>query len=98
MNKSIVGRENQRISKGLLYKNKSMKKETDQSESTKSPIQEEKEIQKECTEHDEQIPLKHPHGETGELDKQIPREHPHGFDTTVALENTHPVKRKRRRI
>ncbi|MEO8086791.1 MAG: hypothetical protein ABI763_08230 [Bacteroidota bacterium] len=59
-----------------------------------SPTQGEKDVQKESTEREEQIPLKHPQGESGENNEQTSREHPHGIDTSVDVEskNTDTIK------
>ena len=63
-----------------------------------SPTEGEKDIQKKSSEFNEQVPRKHPHGETGENDKQPFQEHLHGFITPVDTEKKNQVKRRRKRI
>ncbi|MBA3681245.1 MAG: hypothetical protein H0W73_08790 [Bacteroidetes bacterium] len=57
-------------------------------ESTKSPTEGEKEVQKESTEYNEQVPLNHPHGEKEKDLKENGKEeellHPHTTITTIA--------------
>lgn len=64
-----------------------MKKEKSKSNVTPSPTQGEKDVQKQSTEYNEQVPRKHLHGETEENDDRAARKHPHGFKTPVALWN-----------
>jgi hypothetical protein len=52
-----------------------------------SPLQGEKDVQKNSTAFNEQTPFKHPHGDTDEKDRQTQREHPHEFTTPVAKKN-----------
>jgi hypothetical protein len=64
-----------------------MKKTTDEKEVSPSPTQGEKDVQKQSTEYNEQVPLAHPHGEDGEQKELIPAEHPHGTKTAVDSKN-----------
>lgn len=71
-----------------------MRKGKSNIKNTPSPLQGEKDVQKNSTEFKEQTPFKHSHGETGENDRQIPREHPHEFTTPVATKGKTPRKKK----
>jgi len=61
-----------------------------------SPSQkrEEKNVQKQSTEYQEQIPLKHPHGEKRSPDERVPSEHPHTITTVVDGNTEKKAKRK----
>ena len=63
-----------------------MKRKRMEKKTNPSPTQGEKDIHKESTEHQEQIPRKHPHGESGENNEHTPREHPHDVDSSVDVE------------
>jgi hypothetical protein len=65
-----------------------MKKSTDEKEVSPSPTQGEKNVQRQSTEYNEQVPLAHPHGEDGAHKELIPVEHPHGLKTTVDFKTT----------
>ena len=71
-----------------------MKKEKSKIKIPPSPLQGEKDVQKNSTEFNEQTPFKHPHGEAGEKDRQAPREHPHEFTTPVNKTGKMPGKKK----
>jgi hypothetical protein len=71
-----------------------MKKVKSKNKNSPSPLQGEKEVQKNSTEFNEQTPFKRPHGDTGEKDRQTPREHPHEFTTPVVTKEMVAGKKK----
>lgn len=71
-----------------------MKKQNKTSSKKSSPKKDTIEIQEQSKVSREQIPRKHPHGETGKSNEQVPRKHPHDHTTPVDNKKVSKILKK----